>query len=145
MRWGIGVRGARKHTKHKVIRAMGMGPHCCPTRHSSGISEKKKQQNQMGSKGAGVRTVQWTVANVEPSEQIKDASWSANRRGKRSGFYIANCGKRPQQTYPRSYNRADYFDEDGSARRFRESPSVFCCNRDLSREISSALSLFPIR
>ena len=45
----------------------------------------------MGSKGAGVRTVQWTVANVEPSEQIKDASWSTDRRWKRSGFYIANC------------------------------------------------------
>ena len=32
-------------------------------------------------------------SNEEPSEQIKDASWSADRRGKQSGFYIANCGK----------------------------------------------------
>ena len=39
-----------------------------------------------------MRTVRWTVTNEEPSEQIKDASWSADRRGKRSVFYIANCG-----------------------------------------------------
>ena len=29
-----------------------------------------------------------------PSEQIKDASWSDDSRGKRSGFYIANCKTR---------------------------------------------------
>ena len=52
-----------------------------------------------GGWGAGVRTVQWTVANVETSEQIIDASWSVDRRGKRSGFYIANCGKHPRK-YP---------------------------------------------
>ena len=36
-------------------------------------------------------------ANVEPSEQIKDASWSDDSRGKRSGFYIVNCGRAPDK------------------------------------------------
>ena len=35
-------------------------------------------------------------SNEAPSEQIKDASWSDDSRGKRSRFYIANCGQRPR-------------------------------------------------
>ena len=34
-----------------------------------------------------------------PALLILYPSWSADRRGKRSGFYIANCGKRPRKIH----------------------------------------------
>ena len=84
------IQNQHKPSKHLSFQSNGDGAPLLPNKTFIRYFIEESQQKQMGSKGAGVRTVQWTVANVEPSEQIKDASWSADRRGKRSGFYIAN-------------------------------------------------------
>ena len=71
-----------------------------PTRRRRGVDERQdvvsstqyklNKTISQGTGGAETNTVQWTVRVAEPSEQMKDASWSDDSRGKRSGFHIAN-------------------------------------------------------
>ena len=68
------------------------GPGC--ERHGRRFTSVAQDYLNMVSRGmGGGRNERHPVngANVEPSEQMKCASWSADRRGKRGAFYIANC------------------------------------------------------